>query len=241
REIYDLGNGHLYKSRPHDYSVSESEIHDLIKSATNIPIPTIYYEWVTLEGDGSDDPGGVRIHHTIMDNIEGEALHEVWPHLNSQDKERLVSQFTDYLNELRTVTSPSVISVHGGPLPGEQRILFDRGYVAQGPLSDEDSLWLAMTHHVRHSPSNTVQQALIDLRAIMPDCLPAVLTHMDLRTSNILVRDGDIVGIVSWEHAAFYPRWMEDVKFRYMRCDPELEFVNAVVNRMQADPAAIKF
>ncbi|RPA97786.1 kinase-like protein [Choiromyces venosus 120613-1] len=241
RQLFDLGNGRLYKLRPHKHGVFESDIHDLIRSATNIPIPTIYYEWVTTEGSNSSGRGGVHVHHMIMEKVQGEALHNVWPYLNPQDKGRLVSQLINYLNELHRITSPSVCAYNGGPLANDQGFLFDRGYVTQGPLSDEDSIWLAMTHHLQHSPSNTVQQTLINLRAIMPDCLPAVLAHMDLRTSNILVRGGNIVGIVGWEHAAFYPRWMEDVKFRYMRSDPELEFVAAVANCMTAYPAAIRF
>ncbi|RPA97796.1 hypothetical protein L873DRAFT_1809256 [Choiromyces venosus 120613-1] len=238
REIYDLGNGHLYKFRPHRHGVFESSIHDLIRSTTNIPIPTIYHEWVTTEGSDTHGWGGVCVHHIIMENIQGEALHNAWPHLNSRDGERLVRQFGDYLNELRRITSPSVRSVNGGPLHDDQRILFDRGYIAPGPLSDEGSLWLAMTRHVRHSPSDTVQQALINLRAVMIDCLPAVLTHIDLRTSNILVRDGSIVGVVGWEHAAFYPCWMEYVKIWYMGNEAEHPFVVSVVNRMPAYPAA---
>jgi aminoglycoside phosphotransferase len=38
---------------------------------------------------------------------------------------------------------------------------------------------------------------------------PLVFTHGDLSSLNILVRGGDIVGIVDWETAGWYPSYWE--------------------------------
>ncbi|RPA97788.1 kinase-like protein [Choiromyces venosus 120613-1] len=241
RQVWDLGNGNLYKFRPHKQGVYESDIHDLIQSTTTIPIPTIYYEWVTTEGSDRDGPGGGRVHHMIMEEIPGEALDEVWPRVNVPMKARLIRQFENYVSELRRVTNPSVCSCTGGPLANVQGILFGRGYDSRGPISDEESLWLAMTHNIRRSPSLEMQQALITLRPMMPNCFPAVLTHLDLHPGNILVRNGNIVAIIDWEHAGFYPCWMEYVMFRHMCSDPRLELENAALPCMPAYPAARVF
>ncbi|RPA97785.1 kinase-like protein [Choiromyces venosus 120613-1] len=211
RQIYDLGNGNLYKFRPH-MGVFESDIHALLKSTTRIPVPTIYNEWVTSEGiTDSGDP--VRVHHMVMEKIEGEPLVHVWEHLSSESKARLALQLGDYLDELHNITRRSICSFDGGPLCDSYGLIFEEGYEAEGPISDSHTLWLAMTSNLQRDPSRTMHQALAELRSIMPACLPAVLTHTDLHQGNILVRDGNISAIIDWEGAGFYPRWPAAKRF----------------------------
>ncbi|RPA97755.1 kinase-like protein [Choiromyces venosus 120613-1] len=241
RQIYDLGNGHLYKFRPHRDGVYESDIHTMIRSATRIPIPKIYYEWVTTEGTHRDGSGGVRVHHMIMEKVKGEPLYKVWKHLNLQDRGKLVHQFRNYLDQLRGITCLSVCSFDGGPLHDDHGFLFDSGYICQGPISDHQSLWLAMTSDLRRSSSPTIKKALLELRSIMPGCFPAVLTHTDLHQGNILVHDGNISAIIDWEDAGFFPRWMEYVKYYPVSNAPELEFQNLVVKGMEDRRLARQF
>ena len=242
RQIFDLGNGQLYKFRPHKRGVYESDIHALIQATTNIPIPTIYYEWVTVEGGrGGVSDGGVHVHHMVMEKIEGDPLYKVWVHLNRAGKERLVLQFVDYLHELRRITSPIIRSFEGGALHDEHGDLFGRRNTAQGPFSDNQSLWIALISDLQYSPSRTMQQALIDLRSIMPHGLPAVLTHADLHQGNILVRNGNIVAIIDWEGAGFFPSWMEYVRYHPTSNAPEFEFENLVARGMKAYPVARRF
>ncbi|PWW74177.1 kinase-like protein, partial [Tuber magnatum] len=235
RQIFDLGNGKLYKFRPHKSGVYESDIHALIKATTNIPIPTIYHEWVTA------DRGGSRVHHMVMEKVEGEPLHKVWVHLDRAGKERLALQFSDCLDELRRITSPVIRSFEGGPLHDEHGVLFDRRNTAQGPFPDHQSLWLALTSQLQNSPSSTIQQALIALRSIMPQGFPAVLTHADLHQGNILVRHGRIAAIIDWEGAGFFPSWLEYVRYHPTSGAPEFEFENLVVRGMKAYPVARRF
>ena len=242
RQIYDLGNGQLYKFRPHKKGIYESDIHALIQGTTDIPIPTIYHEWVTVEGGhGGAGGGGVLVHHMVMEKIEGDPLYKVWVHLNRAGKERLVRQFVDYLNELRRITSPIIRSFEGGPLHDEHGVLFGRRNTAQGPFSDNQSLWLALSSDLQHSPSRTIQQALIDLRSIMPHGFPATLTHADLHQGNILVRNGNIVAIIDLEEAGFFPSWMEYVQYHPASNAPEFEFENLVARGMKAFPIARRF
>ncbi|RPA96871.1 hypothetical protein L873DRAFT_1810599 [Choiromyces venosus 120613-1] len=249
RQIYDLGNGLLYKFRPHRLAVYESDIHALIKRTTTIPVPDIYYEWVTVEGghggDGCGTSGGSGVaeyvHHMVMEKIEGEPLTVAWKHLDKMGKENLVLQFTNCLNELRTITSPSIRSVNGGPLYDELGALFDRKNTSQGPFTDNESLWLAMTSHLRDNPSSGLQQILIELSLLMPQSFPAVLTHSDLHQGNILVRNGRMAAIIDWEGAGFFPSWMEYVQYHPIVDAPELEFEHMVVKSMQAYPIAREF
>ncbi|KAG0640156.1 kinase-like domain-containing protein [Tuber brumale] len=242
RQIFDLGNGKLYKFRPHKRGVYESDIHALIRGTTRIPIPIIYNEWVTAEGDDEHGGnGGALVHHMVMEKIEGDPLHKVWVHLNREAKERLVRQFMDYLDELRRITSPIIRSFDGGPLYDEHGVLFEERNTAQGPFSNNQSLWEALTSHLQHSPSRTMHKALIDLRSIMPNGFPAVLTHADLHQGNILVRHGNIAAIIDWEGAGFFPSWLEYVRYHPTCNAPEFEFENLVARGMRAYPVARRF
>ncbi|RPA97789.1 kinase-like protein [Choiromyces venosus 120613-1] len=239
RQIWDLGNGKLYKRRPHRAGgVYECDIRTLVQSVTSIPIPTIYHEWVTTEGCPDRR---VSVHHMIMEKVEGESLDKEWPYLHSDTKERLAIQFAEYVDQLRRIIGSSICTFDGGPLPDDHEILFDRRYISRAPITDDESLWAAMTSHLQRSHSLTIQQALMELRPMMPQSFPAVLTHADLHAGNVMVRNEKIVAIIDWEDAAFYPCWMEYVKIYHCSSDPELEFEHLVVNSMEAYPAARKF
>ena len=55
------------------------------------------------------------------------------------------------------------------------------------------------------------KQVLEYLKKHLPKCEPYVLTHCDLNLGNIMVKDGELVGILGWEYAAYYPIWYEYV------------------------------
>jgi len=234
-ELWDLGNGKLYKFLAHKRGVYESDIHALIQRSTSIPVPTIYREWVSAGNDGA------RVHHIIMQKIDGEPLYKVWGRLRSSEKEKLVSQLSDYMNQLRGVTSSSIRSVTGGPLYDEHGFFFNQRNASHGPFTDDESLWRELTSHLRHTRSRTIQKALAQLRSMMPHSLPAVLTHADLHTGNILVRNGSIAAIIDWEGAGFFPRWTEYVLYYPRDNSRAYEFDNAVVRRMRPYPVARKF
>ncbi|PWW74182.1 kinase-like protein [Tuber magnatum] len=233
-QVWDLGNGKLYKFRPHRRGLYESDIHALIQRSTSIPIPTIYREWVSAGRGGS-------VHHMIMQKIEGEPLYKAYTHLSKSEKGRLAVQLGDYLNQLHGIRSSSIRSVGGGPLHDEHGFLFYQRNAAHGPFSDDQSFWLALTSHLRRSKSRTMQKALAQLRHLMPHTLPAVLTHTDLHQGNILVRNGNIAAIIDWEGAGFFPRWMEYVRYHPLDDSRLFEFENAVVRRMRPYPVARRF
>ncbi|KAG0125903.1 kinase-like domain-containing protein, partial [Tuber indicum] len=232
--VWDLGNGKLYKFRPHKRGVYESDVHTLIQRSTTIPIPTIYREWVSNEGGG-------HVHHMTMQKIEGEPMYKAWAKLSRSEKEACVVQLEDYLSQLRTITSSRIRSAGGGPLHDEHGFLFHQTNASHGPFSDNQSLWMELTLHLRQIRSRTMQKALVKLRSIMPQSLPAVLTHADLHQGNILVRHGKIAAIIDWEGAGFFPRWMEYVKYFPPDNTREYEFECAVVRGMRAYPEARRF
>jgi len=41
----------------------------------------------------------------------------------------------------------------------------------------------------------------------MPSAEPYIFTHGDWTIVSMYVNDGDLVGILIWEHSGFYPVW----------------------------------
>lgn len=42
-----------------------------------------------------------------------------------------------------------------------------------------------------------------------PVCTPYTFTHGDLNCQNIIVKDGELAGILDWESAGYFPVWWE--------------------------------
>lgn len=65
-----------------------------------------------------------------------------------------------------------------------------------GPFHSDQELWDALYKAQLHRlPSQVVE----NLKQRMPPWEPYVLTHCDLNLGNIMVRDGEVVGILDWE------------------------------------------
>lgn len=58
----------------------------------------------------------------------------------------------------------------------------------------------------------------------LPKCEPYVLTHCDLNLSNIMVKDGELTGILDWEYAAYFPIWYEYVSASWVFTEMDAEW-----------------
>lgn len=82
-----------------------------------------------------------------------------------------------------------------------------------GPLySDDSELWDAISLTLHDPPKRVFSQGALDnLKKRLLECEPQVLTHCDLKLSNIMVQDGRVAGVLDWEFAAYYPIWYDYV------------------------------
>ena len=48
-----------------------------------------------------------------------------------------------------------------------------------------------------------------------------VFTHGRLNPQNVLVKDGEVVGLLDWGEAGYYPRYWETVKAAFWQADLE--------------------
>lgn len=140
----------------------------------------------------------------ITKRIEGEPLSMVWAAMSTTEKDRVAKQTADFLKQLRQLYSPRMESLYGQPI--FSAFLFPNGYgKPHGPLSLDDELWKEMTKSWNGVPEKAYRR----LRERMPPAGPYTFTHGDLTNENIIVKDGNVAGIIHWEASGYFPVWWE--------------------------------
>lgn len=176
--------------------LSEASAMCFISQHTSIPVPRVY---CTFTHRGWN--------YIVMERIKGEYIGHDWVRRNEASKAKLLSQLAEMVREMRRLPVPDdmgVASVDGGPV-----------YDCRVPGPS-----------LRHGPFDTIQDFHRHLRMgleyddkLQPDVQklikqqnqswPLVFTHGDLSSLNILARGDEIVGIVDWETAGWYPAYWE--------------------------------
>jgi aminoglycoside phosphotransferase (APT) family kinase protein len=72
------------------------------------------------------------------------------------------------------------------------------------------------------------------LKKRLPKCAPYVLTHCDLNLGNVIVKDGQFVGLLDWELAAYYPIWYEYVSASWGWTEEDAEWKKLLLERFDA-------
>ncbi|PLB50302.1 kinase-like protein [Aspergillus steynii IBT 23096] len=195
-----IGSSMLLKERPHEGWVNEPRVLRFLSNQPDIPAPFIVHDWV--------DQGR---HYMLRQHMGGAALKDAWGWLTEGQKRSLAAQVADVVRRMQTIASPSMQAVDGGPCVPQ--LLFTDAF-PHGPFPSDRALWddLQLTLACRSTYGKAFTgQALDKLQASFPRCAPYVLTHCDLSVENIVVNHGQLVGIVGWDRAAFYPFWYEYV------------------------------
>lgn len=180
--------------------LAEASAMQFVAQHTSVPVPKVYS---AFERDGRA--------YIIMERIDGENLAEGWNRRSDESKARILEQLKTMVQELRGIQPPSsigVANVDGGPifdhrLPckslwGPFPTIRDfhqelRGGIAAEDIQDDAS-----------SPGVKLMASFHEQAWQGP-----VFTHGDLSSSNILVKDDKVVGIVDWETAGWYPPYWE--------------------------------
>lgn len=141
-----------------------------------------------------------------MERIRGDIVGSGWPRRSEESKTRLLSQLKDMICKLRELQPPQgmgVASVDGGSLsdcriPGPS--------LRFGPFDTIEDFHrhLRMGMELGSTPDPEIQ-GLIKQQEKKKNSWPLVFTHGDLSSLNILVRGDEILGIIDWETASWYP------------------------------------
>lgn len=195
--MWSLGSQYVLKDResnPPDYEPQNTRF---LQDVTSIPVPSTVLEWT--------EPDNTSMR--IVKRIDGESLEKVWPSLSETERHDIAKQTCSYLAQLRGLHSARIESLDHKPLFDSS--LFAGGdNIPHGPLTSDDELWNAMIGNITQLP-DTVQNIL---RQSMPPATPYTFTHADLSQVNIMVKDGQVTGIIDWERSGYLPRWWEFVK-----------------------------
>ncbi|RAK96310.1 kinase-like protein [Aspergillus ibericus CBS 121593] len=176
--------------------LTEAATMRFIAQNTSIPVPKVHCAF-THRGCS----------YIVMERIQGDMIGVGWVYRSEESKTKLLTQLKKMVQEIRELRPPEgvgVSSVNGGSL-------FDcrlpRGCLRFGPF-------LSIQHFHRYLREDMELDPGLDsdLQNMMKQHdrnWPIVFTHGDLSSLNILVRGEDIVAIIDWETAGWYPSYWE--------------------------------
>ncbi|KAK2754038.1 hypothetical protein FQN54_007207 [Arachnomyces sp. PD_36] len=195
RAHWKIGSKFVLKERDKYSGEFEAENLRFVKENTSIPVPTVVEEW--------KEDGG---HYFLLTkSTPGTPLKAVWPTMTDDEKNKVAKQTADYMLQLRELQGPGIHSLRGEPL-GDTDLF---GGKATGvSISSDDELWTEM-EKLLINYLNIPKQIRQKIREKMPPAAPYTFTNQGLFIHNVLVKDGNVVGISDWESGGYCPVWWE--------------------------------
>lgn len=188
------------KSKP-DTSLAEAAAMEFVRRNTSIPVPKVYS---AFEHNG-------RV-HIVMQKIRGTSVAYTWHSRDEQSQQRILDQLREMIGQLRNIPAPSgtgVSNTNHGPifdprLPRESR---------WGPFHSVREFHTALVDgHDLAGLADPAFPDLLDLTSFHNQpWSQVVFTHGDLSSLNIICRGDEVVGIVDWETAGWFPSYWEYV------------------------------
>ena len=180
-------------------SLAEAHAMQFVARNTSVPVPKVYYAFVHKDST-----------YAVMSKIEGQMAHEGWQKRTPQSKAKILDRLRRMVAEYRSVPPPEgtgVGGVDGGPfcdcrLPTT---------LIWGPFATARDFHEALAGDIdidadyAKEPSDASE--LFDFYRRSDSHV--VLTHGDLSSLNILVKGDDVVGIIDWETAGWFPPYWE--------------------------------
>ncbi|KAF7550422.1 hypothetical protein G7046_g8019 [Stylonectria norvegica] len=185
------------KVKPFD-NLAEAHAMQFVMQHTSIPVPKVYCAFV--------HSGKTFI---VMQRIKGEMAWRGWLNRPAQSKKQILDQLSQMMATLRSIPPPEttgIASVDGGPI-------FDCRLPEQvgGPYATTRDFHQALANGVDIDTEYTnlppEVSELFGFYRHSSDKL--VFTHGDLSSLNVMVRDDEVVGIIDWETAGWFPPYWE--------------------------------
>ena len=186
--------------------LTEAATLQYIAANTSIPVPRVHCAFVHKNRA-----------YIVMERIQGVSFAEAWPSLSAAQLATCFKQLRAMLDELRALPHPPDVGIQsctGGSLR-DSRI--PRSCPRFGPFANAQTfhLWLRHglrpeEHPERDNPGDQDWQDIKTMAARQDGRWPEpVFTHGDLGPFNVLVHAGQVVGIIDWEFAGWYPTYWE--------------------------------
>ncbi|KAF5020381.1 hypothetical protein F66182_7589 [Fusarium sp. NRRL 66182] len=180
-------------------NLAEAHAMQLVAQHTSVPVPKVYCAFIH-KGET----------YIVMNQIKGQMAWHGWKRRTEESKARILDQLRRMVIELRSVPPPegvSVGNVDGGPffdcrLPSK---LFWGPYAAIRGFHEA----LANNANIDAEYKNLPLEVSELFGFYRQANRELVLTHGDLSSLNILIQDDEVVGIVDWETAGWFPSYWE--------------------------------
>ncbi|KAB5583098.1 kinase-like domain-containing protein [Coniochaeta sp. 2T2.1] len=227
RQHRQLGNN---KAHSHVYHISPDRVAKTGPRVTpgeasalrlaherGIPVPTVH--------DVYQDPEtGWWV--LVLSHISGDILDEEWDVLAPDEKQSIFASLKTITTTLRSTKPSRCIS--SVDLAGITDSLFLPRY--SGPFINETEFVQALIQSLSARQEGPWMQLLEKLLLAMRDHGGEfVFTHGRLNPQNVLVKGGEVVGVLDWGEAGFYPRYWETAKAAFWQAD--LEFFLEALER----------
>ena len=217
----------------HRVCLREATTMRFVAERTSIPVPTVYCSFVYKDRA-----------FILMEKIRGDALPKAWGSLPESARQKVYSQLKGMIQELRALAPPPGTGVESC-LGGE---LFDTRISrcpTFGPFKtvQDFHFWLrdglipsGAKHNVEDGEWQDIKKMVAMQDAPSP---PPVFTHGDLNPANIIIRGDNVVGIVDWEFAGWYPNCWEYTSAYYGNVT-RTDWQDAIDQFLEPFPAALK-
>ncbi|KAH9998886.1 phosphotransferase enzyme family protein [Xylariaceae sp. FL0662B] len=180
--------------------MTEAETMKFVRKHTKVPVPEVYNAY------NDKKSGRVRI---VMEYVEGERLDHVWDKFTADEKKSVTSQLRDYFDELRQISGSVIGSVDGSECRDVYFPEFEVYQGPYGPYENEAGFNQALVKAWSTGRDDPFTLMLCDVLCETMKDHGTVMTHNDLYPRNILVRGSEVVAILDWESAGFYPEYWE--------------------------------
>ncbi|KAL2260311.1 hypothetical protein VTK26DRAFT_5719 [Humicola hyalothermophila] len=134
----------------------------------------------------------------VMEYIPGETLGHAWPRLSTAEREAIVSQLREHLDELRSIPPPDY---YGGIW---RQPIRDRQFVDPNNQGYPHPDKTIVQPHATEEEWVEAMWRIIDLLGHA-----AVFTHANLFPGNIMLREDGSPVIIDWENSGWYPSFWE--------------------------------
>ncbi|KAF2124398.1 kinase-like protein [Dothidotthia symphoricarpi CBS 119687] len=178
-------------------SLREASTMQFIAKHTSIPVPRVYCAF-TNQNRG----------YIVMERIHGEPVGAGWFKRSEESRAKILDQLKEMIEKMRRITSPEdigVANVDGGPL-FDVRLPGTSNHFGPFRTIQDFHRYLrgGQEAHPDHKPEIS---ELISQQDKLRTSL--VFTHGDLSSLNILASGDEVVGIIDWETAGWFPSYWE--------------------------------
>ncbi|KAF1948496.1 kinase-like protein [Byssothecium circinans] len=178
-------------------SLSEASTMQFVAKQTAVPVPRVYCAFAKENRT-----------YIVMERIRGEPVGSGWFKRSEESRAKILGQLKEMVEEMRRISPPEgvgVAHVDGGPLydprlPGTSNHF--------GPFKTIQDFHRHLRGGLEAHPQHEPEISELIRQQDKPRSAP-VFTHGDLSSLNVLARGDEIVGIIDWETAGWYPSYWE--------------------------------